>query len=83
MAATTTVRVHTSTRDALARLCEQRGLSTADLLAELVDRREQDELLEQMNASYARQRQDAAAWKSEQAERKAWEATLLDGLEER
>jgi len=82
MAPTTTVRVHASTRDALVRLCEQHGLSSADLLAELVDRREQDEVLDQMNASFSRRRADEAAWRSERAERDGWEATLLDGLEQ-
>lgn len=82
MAATTTVRVHATTRDALSRLTAQRGVSTADLLAELVERREGDEILEQMNAAFARQRNDPDAWAREQAERKAWEATLIDGLAE-
>jgi hypothetical protein len=80
--ATTTVRVRVSTRDALARLSKRRGVSTADLLAELVERQEQDELLEQMNASFAAQRNDPDAWAAEVAEREAWEATLIDGLAE-
>lgn len=81
MAPTTTVRVSSSTRDAVVRLCKQHGLSSADLLAELVERREQDEILERMNASFARQRADVEAWSSEKAERESWEATLLDSLE--
>ncbi len=78
--ATTTVRVNESTRDALNRLSRQRGVSTAELLDELVGRREQDDLLERMNDAYARQRLDPAAWEAERAERDAWERTLLDGL---
>ncbi|MFN8160769.1 MAG: hypothetical protein U0R52_06975 [Solirubrobacterales bacterium] len=77
---TTTVRVRVSTRDALARLCRQRGLSAADLIAELVERQEQDEILKRMNECFATQRRDPEAWRSEQAEREAWEATLIDGL---
>ncbi len=82
MAATTTVRVHLATRDALARLSEKRGLNTADLLADLVERREQDEMLEQMNASYSRQQEDPSASEAEGIERNLWDATLTDGLEE-
>lgn len=82
MAPTTTVRVHPETRDALARLSERRGLNTADLLADLVERREQDELLEQMNAAYVRQQDDDSAQGRERLERDEWEATLLDGLGE-
>jgi len=78
--ATTTVRVNESTRDALTRLSRERGISTAELLDELVSRREQDALLEQMNDAYARQREDPAAWEAERDERDAWERTLLDGL---
>lgn len=81
MAATTTVRVHLETRDALARLSAERGMSTADLLADLVERREQDELLDQMNASFERTQQDPEARRNEQDEREIWEATLQDGLE--
>lgn len=36
--------------------------------------------LERMNASFARQRDDAHAWATERAEREAWDATLIDGL---
>ncbi|MFN8149815.1 MAG: hypothetical protein U0R24_01645 [Solirubrobacterales bacterium] len=78
--ATTTVRVNAHTRDALTRLSRERGISTAELVDELVARREQDELLERMNDAYALQRQDPAAWEAEQHERGAWETTLLDGL---
>jgi hypothetical protein len=78
--ATTTVRVNERTRDALTRLSRERGISTAELLDELVSRQEQDELLELMNDAYARQRQDPAAWEAERGERSAWERTLLDGL---
>ena len=82
MTATTTVRVHPETRLALARLSAKRGLTTADLLAELVERREQDELLEQMNESYERQLSDPTAKQAERAERELWEKTLPDGLNE-
>lgn len=82
MAPTTTVRVHPGTRDILTRLSEQRGLSTADLLAELVEQREQDELLDSMNAAFERQRGHEAAWQAEKDERLRWESTLADGLDE-
>lgn len=78
--ATTTVRVNESTRDALNRLSRQRGVSAAELLDELVGRREQDDLLERMNDAFTRQRLDPAAWEAERAERDGWERTLLDGL---
>lgn len=80
--ATTTVRVQERTREALTRLSRERGISTAEYLDQLVSRREEDQMLEQMNAAYARLQEDPDAWQVERAERGAWEHTLLDGLEE-
>ncbi len=80
MAPTTTVRVYPGTRDALSRLSARRGVSTADLLAELVERREQDDILDRMNEAFAHQRGDPDAWQDEKAERDVWEATLIDGF---
>jgi hypothetical protein len=82
MAATTTVRVHRATREAIARLSERRGLATADLLDELVARAEEDELLAAMNHDFEALKSDQRAWNRLEAERAAWEQTLLDGLHE-
>jgi hypothetical protein len=82
MAATTTVRVHRDTREAIARLSERRGLATADLLGQLVARAEEDELLAAMNHDFEDLRADQHAWSRLEAERCAWEQTLLDGLRE-
>lgn len=38
---------------------------------------------EQTNAAYAALRKNPKAWKEELAERAAWNATLLDGLEDK
>jgi predicted DNA-binding protein len=76
MPATTTVRVRIETSLALTRLASQRGLAKADLLAEIVEHAEQDELLEQMNASYERQLGDGVAAHRELAERELWRTKL-------
>lgn len=39
-------------------------------------------ILEETNAAYAALRADPAAWAEVEAERRAWDATLADGLEE-
>lgn len=82
MAATTTVRVRPDTREAIARLSERRGLAAADLLGELVARAEEDELLAAMNDDFRHLRADPSRWDGIQADRSAWEQTLLDGLHE-
>jgi len=80
MASTTTIRVRPDTRATIARLSERRGLSTADLLEELVTRAEEDELLGAMNDDFRHLRTDETAWQRLQGERSSWEQTLLDGL---
>jgi ATP-dependent exoDNAse (exonuclease V) beta subunit len=78
MARTTTVRVHSHTREALAELSAQRGLTTADLLDELVTRERDNALLQAMNEHFAGL--DAEELRELEQERDAWEQTLLDGL---
>lgn len=82
MAATTTVRVRPETRQAIARLSERRGLTSADLLGELVAAAEEDELLAGMNDDFQRLRADPSASQRLLEDRSAWERTLLDGLDD-
>jgi hypothetical protein len=79
--ASTTVRVTPETREQLARLGKAWGLSTADLIAELARRAEEDTLLDRMNEHFQALREDPQAWEAHVREREGWEATLLDGLE--
>jgi len=82
MASTTTVRVRPDTREAIARLSEQRGLAAADLLGELVARAEEDELLAAMNDDFRHLQAGPSRWSRLETERLAWEQTLLDGLDD-
>jgi hypothetical protein len=59
-----------------------RGLTTADLLDQLVARAEEDELLAAMNHDFEALKADQPAWNRLEAERTAWEQALLDGLRE-
>jgi hypothetical protein len=78
MAPTTTVRVHPHTRQAIAELSAQRGTTAADLLDELVSRERDNALLDAMNEHFAGLTDDER--RERDAERAAWEATLIDGL---
>jgi len=80
MASTTTVRVRPDTREAIARLSEQRGVAAADLLGDLVARAEEDQLLVGMNVDFRDLQADPVRLGRLQAERSSWEQTLLDGL---
>lgn len=68
-----TVRVHPRTREQLRRLSTATGRSTPDLLAEAVDRVEQDGLLASANEAFAALREDPEAWSEELEERRAWD----------
>ena len=80
MAPTTTVRVRPETREAIARLCESRGVSAAEYLAELVARAEEDQLLAAMNDDFRDLKLDQTGWSRFEDERAGWDRTLLDGL---
>ena len=71
---TTTVRVRATTRDRLARIGERRGLTTPDLLDQLVSRAEEEDLLAAANDHFASTREERAA------EIASWDATSADGL---
>ena len=81
LAATTTVRVTIETREALSAMSEEKGLTTADLIAELVSLEQERRLLEAMNAGFAELAEDPEALAVWRAEQRTWEATLADGLD--
>jgi hypothetical protein len=81
MTPTVTVRAYPETREAIKRLAEKTGLSAADVLAMLVRRAEEDELLGGMNDDFAALRSNPSAWAEYRAELEQWDSTLLDGLE--
>ena len=81
MAATTTVRVSPETREALTKLSGERGVSTADLIAQLVAVEQERVLLAAMSSSFAELSADSAAFTEYQAEQKLWDSTAGDGLQ--
>lgn len=75
--ATATIRVKRETRDALAALARERGVSLAALLAQIADERRREAVWSSEREAVLRdaQRPDV------QAEALAWETTLDDGLD--
>jgi hypothetical protein len=57
-------------------------LAMIAILKKAIEAYRKARFLARLNGDYARLRQDPAAWKAEVQERKAWDATLADGLEE-
>jgi hypothetical protein len=79
---TTTVRVSAETRAALRDLAAETGESMQEVLAKAVEAYRRRLFLEAANADYARLRADPRTWAEELEERRLWDATLLDGLED-
>ena len=75
------MRVPEATHSILRDLSTETGEPMQDLLVEAVEAMRRRRMLELTNAAYAALREDAAAWQEELDERKAWDATLADGLE--
>ncbi len=79
--ATTTIRVNEETRDALRALAASTGEPMARLVERAVEHLRAEEFFAELDHAYDRLRADASASAEEAAERKEWEATLVDGLD--
>jgi predicted transcriptional regulator len=79
--ASDTVRVKPETHAKLKAIAAQTGRPMPEVLEQAVETLRRQRLLEATNAAYAALRDDTKAWKSELAERDAWENTLGDDLE--
>ncbi len=80
---TSTIRVPARTYDRLKGLARADGKPMSVVLEEAVDRYEADRFFRDMDAAYRALRDDPDAWQQELAERALWDATLMDGLEQK
>ena len=77
-----TVRVSIRSRETLRRLARQSGASLQAVLEGAIEEYATRQFLEAANRSYAALRKKPKAWEQELRERRAWDATLSDGIEE-
>src|SRR5437762_11572268 len=80
--AATTVRMSEETREKLRDLAHQEHESMQTILDKAVEAYRLQLFWDQVTDAYAALRADPEAWAEELAERKLWEATLMDGLED-
>jgi len=78
----TNVRIQPDSYSTLRHMADSAGVPMPEVLAEAIDALYRKRFLEECNRAYARLRNDPKAWKEEQEERKLWDGTLNDGLEE-
>ncbi len=65
----------------LRELADWSGRSLLETLEQAIKEQYDRQFWAAVNAGYAALRADSAAWEAELAERRAWEGTLMDGLE--
>lgn len=79
---TATVRVDEQTHSKLRELSCEMNVPMQDVLAKAVEAFRRQHFLEMANIEYAALRADPKAWAEEMEERRLFEATLLDDLED-
>ncbi len=76
-----TVPISEASHRILKSLADQTGQTIMDVLDKAVEAYRRKLFLDNVNAGYAELRADPQAWAEHQAEQKAWDATLMDGLD--
>ena len=76
------IRISNQTDLNLENLKQATGKSKQSIIQEAIDMFSRTHFLEQVSQAYARLRSNPKKWKLELKEREAWDATLLDGLED-
>ncbi len=80
--ASTMMRVSETARQSLGDLAAKMQKSMQAVLDEAVEEYRRQRILQELNEDYRALRNDPEAWKAELEERREWDVTLLDGLEE-
>jgi hypothetical protein len=76
-----TVPISEASYRLLKELAEQSGQTLPEVLDKALDAYRRKLFFDQLNAGYAELRADPEAWAEHLAERKLWDATLMDGLD--
>jgi predicted transcriptional regulator len=77
-----TVKIKSETHAKLKALAQEAGESMPDMLERAIEEYRRARFWDNFNRAYAALRNDPKAWAEELAERKLWDATLADGLED-
>ena len=77
-----TVRISRSTHAALRGLAEETNQSMTEVLDKAIESYRRQRFLAGLNADFAALRKNKAAWADELADRRTWDASLADDLED-
>lgn len=75
------VRVDVKFRDALRKISRETGKPAGLILQEAVEEYRRKAFFQGLSEDFARLKKNKAAWKEELRERRAWDATLMDGVD--
>ena len=78
----TTVRINRKTQERLKEVSDLAGEKMVDVLEKAIDVYWREQFLQGVAEDFAKLRKNKKAWDQELAERKQWDQTLSDGLEE-
>ena len=76
------VRISAETRETLRELARQEGESMQAVLDKAIENYRRQKFLDDANAAFATLKSNPKAWKEELEERKLWDLTLNDGLDD-
>lgn len=76
------VRISADTHVILRKLALDEGLPMQSVLDKAIERYRRERFLRGANADFARLKKDSKAWKEELAERRLWDRTSSDGLDQ-
>ena len=79
---TTTVRISATAHDILKEESKAAGRPMQAVLEDAIELYRRRRFLAEVNAAYARIRDDEQAWDEELREREIWDQTLNDGLDD-
>jgi predicted transcriptional regulator len=79
---TVTVRIPEKTDRQIKQLAQECDATKTQIIQKAIDVYQRQLYFEKLNSDFAALKADPEAWKEELAERRIWDATLADGLED-
>jgi len=76
------IRISPQVKATLRDLAKREGKPMQTVLDEAIEHYQRKKFMDEINAAHAKLKGHPQAWREEQEERQAWEATIDDGLEE-
>jgi hypothetical protein len=75
------VRISSNSYQILKNLAQEEGQTMQSLIDQALENLRRQKILEATNQAFARLKENDSEWQEELAERRLWENTLLDGVE--